>query len=542
MKPYKLIMRGFIITSLLLMVAVFPLSTAMAYNEGPNNPGVGNNVTGIGTEPWNNPTEITTPGSPYATVTLYQGHRSSNYLVGSQYGFTIPPDAAVTGIEVKINRMASSPNPGIVDNVVSLVKGVGNYSENKALTGTQWPISFTIATYGGPTDLWGASWTADEINSPDFGVVLAVNRGNNGNNVRDAIVDSMQITVYYGYTTTAGVVCGEGNPITYGESVTCMATITGSVVDHTPSGTVDWTSDGNGSFDPNPCTLEGSNDVATCSASYTPSEVGTGTHLITATYNGDNYFSGSDATQAVDVLVRPITVTADPQSKTYGENDPLLTFQVTEGELVFSDTFTGTLVRDAGEAAGSYAILQGTLALSENYDLTYAGNYLTILKANPVCEVTGYEVTYDGTEHMATGTCTGVFGEVLEGLDLSGTAHTEAGVYEDLWTFTDVTGNYNNRTETVYDEISKIAITVVADAKSKLFMQPDPELTYQVTYGELLAGDAFSGNLTREPGEMPGIYPILQGTLSLPQYYEITFEGATLTIITSGLFLPLVYR
>jgi hypothetical protein len=37
-------------------------------------------------------------------------------------------------------------------------------------------------------------------------------------------------------------------------------------------------------------------------------------------------------------------------------------------------------------------------------------------------------------------------GESLAGLDLSGTTHTNAGSYSDSWTFTDVTGNYNNTT------------------------------------------------------------------------------------------------
>ena len=69
----------------------------------------------------------------------------------------------------------------------------------------------------------------------------------------------------------------------------------------------------------------------------------------------------------------------------------------------------------------------------------------TSSKADAVCTVTPYDVTYDGSAHTATGTATGVNGEPLSGLDLSGTTHTNAGFYkDDPWTFTDVTGNYNN--------------------------------------------------------------------------------------------------
>ncbi len=60
-----------------------------------------------------------------------------------------------------------------------------------------------------------------------------------------------------------------------------------------------------------------------------------------------------------------MTVTADPQTKTYGEADPALTYQITSGALVNGDSFTGGLVRAPGENVGSYAISQGTLALSE---------------------------------------------------------------------------------------------------------------------------------------------------------------------------------
>ncbi len=60
---------------------------------------------------------------------------------------------------------------------------------------------------------------------------------------------------------------------------------------------------------------------------------------------------------------------------------------------------------------------------------------------------------FDNASHTATGTCIGVDKSVLAGLDLSKTAHTLAGDYTDTWTFTDVTGNYNNTGGTVVDRI-----------------------------------------------------------------------------------------
>jgi hypothetical protein len=75
-----------------------------------------------------------------------------------------------------------------------------------------------------------------------------------------------------------------------------------------------------------------------------------------------------------------VTVTADAKTKTYGEADPALTYQVTSGSLAFSDSFSGALARDAGETVGSYAITQGTLALTTNYTLAFVGADLTIGK------------------------------------------------------------------------------------------------------------------------------------------------------------------
>jgi hypothetical protein len=80
---------------------------------------------------------------------------------------------------------------------------------------------------------------------------------------------------------------------------------------------------------------------------------------------------------------RPVTVTADAVSKTYGDVDPALTYNVTTGSLAAGDSFTGVLTRVAGENVGLYAITQNTLALNSNYELTFVGASLEI-KARPV--------------------------------------------------------------------------------------------------------------------------------------------------------------
>jgi|GEM_PF-4061909 len=81
----------------------------------------------------------------------------------------------------------------------------------------------------------------------------------------------------------------------------------------------------------------------------------------------------------------------------------------------------------------------------------------TITKADAVIVVTPYDVVYDGVAHTAMATALGVLGEDLSGdLDLTGTTHTDAGIYAaDAWTFTDTTGNYNADAGTVDNSIDK---------------------------------------------------------------------------------------
>lgn len=81
------------------------------------------------------------------------------------------------------------------------------------------------------------------------------------------------------------------------------------------------------------------------------------------------------ATVASTVSPKPISVTADSVRKTYGASDPELTY--TPSEVV---PFSGSLVRDAGEAAGSYRIRQGSLTAGSNFVISFTEVDFAILK------------------------------------------------------------------------------------------------------------------------------------------------------------------
>ena len=101
-----------------------------------------------------------------------------------------------------------------------------------------------------------------------------------------------------------------------------------------------------------------------------------GNYTSTASGTDDNYkLSFVDGTLTINQ--RPITVTADNQSKVYGNADPLLTYAVTSGSLVSGDNLSGVLTRAEGEAVGSYTINASALA-NGNYLITANNGTLTI--------------------------------------------------------------------------------------------------------------------------------------------------------------------
>ena len=107
---------------------------------------------------------------------------------------------------------------------------------------------------------------------------------------------------------------------------------------------------------------------------------GAGRHALTVagTLTNPNYVVTSRGITVWTVDRAPITVTADPQSRMFSETDPLLTYRITSGALVNTDRLSGALARATGSAPGFYAIMQGTLAASANYALTFVGSTFEI--------------------------------------------------------------------------------------------------------------------------------------------------------------------
>ena len=91
-----------------------------------------------------------------------------------------------------------------------------------------------------------------------------------------------------------------------------------------------------------------------------------------------NYTLTLPASVLADIFRAAITIAADSLTKGHGTDDPALTYTIAAGELFGDDQLTGSLARASGELPGDYAILQGSLAASSNYEITFVPGVLTI--------------------------------------------------------------------------------------------------------------------------------------------------------------------
>jgi hypothetical protein len=129
-----------------------------------------------------------------------------------------------------------------------------------------------------------------------------------------------------------------------------------------------------------------------------------GPYTISATLSPADVLGNYDITYNTadfTITARPITVTADAQTKVYGEDDPALTQKVTRGNLMRGDQLSGALERAAGSNVGSYAITKGSLTAGDDYDLTFIGASLTITAKELTGGFTADDKVYDGTTAAA---------------------------------------------------------------------------------------------------------------------------------------------
>ena len=155
-------------------------------------------------------------------------------------------------------------------------------------------------------------------------------------------------------------------------------------------------------------------------------DVGTLTVAYQVTIDG----ATAEGEVTLEVKPRAITVAADTSSKTYGEADPVFTWDVTSGKLVAGETLQGLEIeRDNNDNVrdGGYALkLTQPEGANPNYNITFVDGVFTINQRVLTVKWGTSEFVYDGKEHCPEAT----LGNVIDKDDLGATvvgSQVEAG-------------------------------------------------------------------------------------------------------------------
>lgn len=205
----------------------------------------------------------------------------------------------------------------------------------------------------------------------------------------------------------------------------------------------------------------------------------------------------------LSIIPKTIAITALSDAKTYGSNDPELTY-TSSPALVMGDTFTGALSRAPGENVNTYVIGQGDLALSSNYTLNYTPGFLTIEKAVLTVTADNQSKVYGAVLPTLTASYSGyVNGDTQASLIAPATLVTNvtasSSVAGSPYTITAsgaVNPNYTMNYVPGVLTVTKAALTITAIDKEKFVGMANPVLT--ASYSGFVNGET-EAVLTTEP-------------------------------------------
>ena len=250
------------------------------------------------------------------------------------------------------------------------------------------------------------------------------------------------------------------------------------------------------------------------------------------------YFVATQGAGTLTVLPRPISVTADAQSRVYGDANPSLTYTIGGSGLANGDTLAGALTTGAGatSSVGSYAITQGSLAASTNYSLSFAEGQLQVTPRPLAVTADSLSRSYGDTNPDLTYQVGGaglVNGDSLSGAPAStATAASSVGSYAITQGSLAASSNYSLSFTDGQLQVMQRPLTVTAESHSRSYGDANPELTYQVGGAGLVNGDLLSGALATEAGTASpvGSYAIAQGSLAASSNYSLSFTDGLLQV------------
>jgi hypothetical protein len=135
-----------------------------------------------------------TTGTAATSATPTSNGASTQRLRLRSFGFNVPAGSTITGIQVEVERQAGTASRGgwATDGVQITKAGVEDTSVSPSTT--SWTNTKTMDSWGGPTELFGGTFTVADVNDTGFGVSVKCIRNTNTTTFS---IFRARITVHY---------------------------------------------------------------------------------------------------------------------------------------------------------------------------------------------------------------------------------------------------------------------------------------------------------------------------------------------------------
>ena len=305
-----------------------------------------------------------------------------------------------------------------------------------------------------------------------------------------------------------------------------------------------------------------------------PTAANAGEYTVNVRYVGDGNhttFYGGDI--PVNIGKASLTIAADAKTKTYGENDPALTYTVSglKGTETAKSVLSGDLSREDGDAVGKYAINQGSLTANANYEIAYTAATFTIapatLTANDLTDSqkptanksVDNGLVYNGTAQalvaMPTGTLPDGYtikyklGDATsaeiptseEGFAANIPVGKNVGTYTVYYYYSGDANHVGFYGGAIEVKIIPAALTITADNITVSYGDPKPQYTATIVglLGDDTEATALGGTLAVNDEGYTNTTAVGEYTLTPSGYtadnYDITFVAGKLTVEANAL-------
>lgn len=139
-------------------------------------------------------------GSP-ATCAIGDPGKAPARATVSDFGFSVPSGATIDSITVEFKRKSTYLHSlSDCTSTMFLTKTASDnsgFGEPSGPSGQVYPAAFTVQTEWAAQLLWASTWSAAEINSSDFGVIIAGSFGSGSADTETLAIDYIAVTVLW---------------------------------------------------------------------------------------------------------------------------------------------------------------------------------------------------------------------------------------------------------------------------------------------------------------------------------------------------------